>query len=712
MTRQVENKELELAWQIIENTATSIFLTGKAGTGKTTFLRELKIHSPKRMVVLAPTGIAAINAGGATIHSFFQLPFSPYVPIAGNKEAKHKLNFQKEKRKIIRSLDLLVIDEISMVRADLLDAIDDVLRRIRKNNKPFGGVQLLMIGDLQQLSPVVKHDDYNILREYYNTFYFFGSHVLQKLNYKTLELKKVYRQSDSLFLSLLNKIRTNTADKHVLAALNERFIPDFDAKEGYIRLMTHNKQAQLFNENKLHEIKKESYTYHCTIRETFPEYMFPADEQLILKEGAQIMFLRNDTSPEKKFYNGKLGRIIELDEDYICVQCEDDKKTFVLEQEEWLNTKYVLDKENNEIIEHIEGSFKQYPIRLAWAITIHKSQGLTFEHAIIDAAAAFAHGQVYVALSRCKTLEGLVLTSKLNHKAIISDYQVEKFTQQSEQQSPTLDEINSLQQKYFIELLDEQFDFLPLYYSLQQVYLLLNTNFHQTYPKLIKQYKEHIDEFKKQTIEISFSFHKQYTHLALTTQHPENDKFLQQRVTKGANYFKKQITKWITELISQTNIEIDSKEIEKRFNTAITELNEKILIAITTLTFTAENGFSIKNYLKKKAEAAIQSENISRKTTKKKVAKIIIDATDDIKHIEVYNAILAWRKAKAEEENTPNYCVLQNKSMIGIANTLPSTADELLMIPGIGKIKVKKYGAAIIEIIEEYAGIQKTFFNT
>lgn len=715
MTNKESNKELELAWQLIEHTGTSIFLTGKAGTGKTTFLRKLKAKSPKRMVVLAPTGIAAINAGGVTIHSFLQLPFSPYVPLSENQVAKHKLNFQKEKRRIIKSLDLLVIDEISMVRADLLDAIDDVLRRVRRSNKPFGGVQMLMIGDLQQLAPVVKQEDARILKTFYRSFYFFGSHALEQTNYVTLELKKVYRQSDTYFLSLLNKIRTNTADEEVLTALNKRFLPNFSSKEeeGYIRLTTHNKQAQDFNEQRLKELEGKTYNYTCAVKANFPEYMYPADEKLVLKVGAQIMFLRNDCSPEKRFYNGKLGHIIELEEDSICVQCEGETTPFILEKEEWTNTRYVLDKNNNEIIEHIEGSFQQYPIRLAWSITIHKSQGLTFEKAIIDAASSFAHGQVYVALSRCKTLEGMVLTSKLTHNAIISDYQIDDFTRKTENQQTSPEKIHQLKQAYFLELLEDQFNLLPIYYQLQHITRLLDEHLYSLYPNLLKQYKEHLDNFKKQAIDVSLTFRKQYQLLVLQSEQPENDTFLQERIRKGAHYFEVQLTKWIHDLVTHTHVEIDNKEIKKQFKNTLAELNENLLTTLSTLAQTSKEGFHVVTFLKCKANENLRNEHLLKKESdkKQKKQKLEVNTQDDIKHIEVYNALLAWRKAKASEENIPGYCILNAKSLMGITNTLPSTADELLMIPGIGKIKVQKYGASIIEIIDEYAGVQGSLFR-
>ncbi len=392
-----QNSELALAWQFIENTGTHLFLTGKAGTGKTTFLRKLKRESPKRMVVIAPTGIAAINAGGVTIHSFFQIPFAPYVPessFSTNGQATYRFRFGKEKINIIRSMDLLVIDEISMVRADLLDAVDEMLRRYRDRHKPFGGVQLLMIGDLQQLAPVVKDEEWQMLKKYYDTPYFFSSRALKQTEYCTIELKTVYRQSDRAFLDLLNRIRENHCDPQVLEALNRRYLPDFQPRkeEGYIRLVTHNYQAQRINNYELEQLPGRSYAFRATIDGKFPEYSYPTDELLELKKGAQVMFVKNDSSGEHRYYNGMIGEVTDLSADSIEVRAKDSTATFLLQEEEWANAKYVLDEESKEIVEDIEGTFRQFPLKLAWAITIHKSQGLTFERAIIDASSSFAHG--------------------------------------------------------------------------------------------------------------------------------------------------------------------------------------------------------------------------------------------------------------------------------------------------------------------------------
>ena len=389
-----KNQELRNAWDFVEHTGISIFLTGKAGTGKTTFLRTLKERSNKRNIIVAPTGVAAINAGGMTIHSFFQLPLSPFVP---NSNIKNRFDYSKEKRKIMRTLDLLIIDEISMVRADVLDAIDSVLRRFREPNKPFGGVQLLMIGDLQQLTPVVTPEEEELLKHYYETPYFFGSKALCSISYVTIELTHVYRQQDDTFISLLNNIREGKTTATDLQRLNERYNPAFQPKNGsdYIRLTTHNRMAESYNEEQLRNLPTKAYTFSAETDGNFPEYNYPTDFNLTLKVGAQVMFIRNDNNG--RYYNGRIGHITHVDNKKIAVLCPGDVEEFEVEIETWENTKYTLNEKTKQIEAEVQGSFKQYPLRLAWAITIHKSQGLTFEHAIIDAQASFASGQVYVA---------------------------------------------------------------------------------------------------------------------------------------------------------------------------------------------------------------------------------------------------------------------------------------------------------------------------
>jgi len=429
------NPQFELAVQFVNNTSQNIFLTGKAGTGKTTFLKHIKEHSHKKLAVVAPTGIAAINAGGVTVHSFFQLPFGSFLPLGGNNEMpegnffnRHmllkQLRFGGMKKRLLLELELLIIDEVSMLRSDLLDAIDLILKHVRKQfNLPFGGVQLVFIGDLLQLPPVVNEDDWETLKQFYSSPFFFDADVLKTAPPQYLELKKIYRQTNDVFIGLLNRLRNDQVLQQDLDLLNSYYLPEFkpQIQEEYITLTTHNRKAEEINQRELNKLEREAHIYKAEIKGDFNVKTVTAEVELLLKEGAQIMFIRNDKGENKKFYNGKLGVISRLEKDAMYVRFSAVDDEFKVEKETWNNVRYNFNKETDAIEEEVLGSFTQYPLRLAWAITIHKSQGLTFSKAIIDAGESFAPGQVYVALSRLTSLEGLVLYSKIRLDSINTD---------------------------------------------------------------------------------------------------------------------------------------------------------------------------------------------------------------------------------------------------------------------------------------------------
>lgn len=593
------NPELALAWNIIERTGANLFLTGKAGTGKTTFLKNLKEKSAKRMVVLAPTGIAAINAGGVTIHSFFQLPLSPFLPGTTFDRGDRKyFTFSKVKKDIIRTLDLLVIDEISMVRADLLDAVDDVMRRYRDHGKPFGGVQLLMIGDLQQLAPVIKDDEWAMLGTVYATPYFFSSKALAAAGYHTVELKRVYRQQDTSFISLLNRIRENKATDETLRELNRRYIPGFrpDAGSDYIRLTTHNYQAQAVNDRELAALPADEYVFDAEVEGIFPETSYPADRRLVLKQGAQVMFIKND--PEKRFFNGMIGEVVSVDRKNIVVRGKNDSLTFALEKAEWTNSRYTLDDVSKEIKETVEGVFRQYPLRLAWAITIHKSQGLTFDHAIIDASHSFAHGQTYVALSRCRTLEGMVLSAPLVREAIISDDVVDSYVSGMAGRTPTDDELSALEQAYTVRLLDELFDMQPLQASFNMLLRTIDEHFYRKFPKLLTEYKVTGMAFAE-LVDVSRKFRLQYTRLAGSR---AGDGMLTERVRKAAKYYRGRLSSFAL-LCEKTKVSTDNKTVRKQFEDRFTTFKDELSLKLKLLQHecTAEAGFSPADYLSAKA---------------------------------------------------------------------------------------------------------------
>ena len=419
------NFELDVARFIVEKTDMSLFLTGKAGTGKTTFLREVVRYTKKKCIVLAPTGIAAVNAGAMTIHSFFQFGLGPFVQ--GVIEPKSDFRINKSKLELIRHLQLLIIDEVSMVRADLMDHIDVELRRIRRNSKPFGGVQLLMIGDLQQLPPIAHGGEDELLRQYYKTLYFFSSSALKSMKYSCIELKNVYRQTDGHFIDILNHARNCTLTSQDISDLNARYIPGFSPKpeDGYIRLMTHNRQGDYVNEAEMEKLDSKPYTFVAAVTGTFPEESYPTANSLTLKKGAQVMFIKND--PERRFINGTLGEVKSIDKNSIAVRLAESGTIIDVEPMEWQNIRYQFDEESKEISSKQIGRFKQYPLKSAWAITVHKSQGLTFDKAIIDVHAAFSPGQAYVALSRCRTLDGLVLSSPVSASVFMRDNAVDAY---------------------------------------------------------------------------------------------------------------------------------------------------------------------------------------------------------------------------------------------------------------------------------------------
>ncbi len=423
-------------FHLVENTSRNIFLTGKAGTGKTTFLNEFVSKSQKKLVVVAPTGIAAINAGGVTIHSMFGFPLRAFVPTVDRIDGNLAMNipdllqhfkYRRDKLKLLREIEIIIIDEVSMLRADLLDMMDLSLRHIRRNQQKFGGVQMLFIGDLYQLPPVVRHENEYILKQYYQSPFFFEAKALENVDLLTVELTEVYRQKDQEFVEILNEIRDGNLSQEHYEKLHSRYLPNFEVEEkSYVYLTSHNRMADEINQRKLSDLKDKSYFFKAKITGDFNEHQYPNEETLELKVGAQIMFIRNDASTEKRYFNGKLAEITAINPEEIWVKIDDDHEEYKLKKEIWEQKRYTLSPEKS-IKEEVLGSFEQYPIRLAWAVTIHKSQGLTFDRLMIDAGKSFASGQVYVALSRCRTLDGIVLKSKISPDVIFSDHRISAF---------------------------------------------------------------------------------------------------------------------------------------------------------------------------------------------------------------------------------------------------------------------------------------------
>ena len=701
------DKNIKLAHDLVKFTSKSVFLTGKAGTGKTTFLRNLPNITRKRMAVVAPTGVAALNAGGVTIHSFFQLPFTPYIPEGADvsfvtkdedgNAVREQFRMSGNKIKLLRSLDLLVIDEISMVRSDLLDAVDSVLRHYRRSSLPFGGVQLLMIGDLYQLTPVVKDEEWRIISRFYRSPYFFDSNALKKVDYVTVELTHIFRQQDDVFISILNQIRTNTLTSESLAVLNSRVSTNTaDDDEQNIRLTTHNNDANGINTSKLDALEGQEYTFEADIIDNFPPYMYPTDETLTLKVGAQVMFIKNDSSPAKLYYNGKIGKITEIDDTKIMVLCKGDLSPIEVKEEKWENIQYVVNNETKEIEQNVIGEFIQYPLRLAWAITVHKSQGLTFDRAIIDVHAAFAFGQVYVALSRCKSLEGLTLKTPISSQMIKSDSEVVTFCDNARQKQPDEQSLNKYIVSYQRDVLLKIFDFNSLQRQLAEVRKVYMSNFNRFNPEYSQRLIDVVQQFDSQIFDVNKKFVVQLWKIfsASPDVQLKDDEFLQQRLWKASEYYHGKLAEIIGEPFSQMLLESDNKEIDDEMKSALEAL-ELEYCKKRNIFEKLRDGFSTEMYLK---IISITEDKFVPTFSRKSHPTYSAPKTNK----ELFGVLNAWRKSVADEFDMPVYYVLPQKSLVEIVDKLPRNAKSLSKITGIGVKKVAAYGNDILNIINDY----------
>ena len=562
-----------------------------------------------------------------------------------------------------------------------------------------------MVGDVFQLEPVVKNDEREILNRFYPTPYFFSARVFGQIDLVSIELQKVYRQTDPVFVGVLDHIRNNTAGAADLQLLNTRYGSQIEESEAdmYITLATRRDTVDSINEKKLAELPGQPYTFSAEINNDFPEYSYPTDDKLILKCGAQVMFVKNDSSSEKRYYNGKIGKIVFINPNKITV-VDREGNEIVVEKEIWNNVKYTIDPETKEITETITGTFSQYPLKTAWAITIHKSQGLTFEHAIIDASAAFSHGQVYVALSRCKTLEGMVLSSPITRNAMISDEKILSYTSSLSERQPCEDQLRQAQQQYYLRLATELFDFNPVQQKLQYTSYAAYTHLQKLYPELSNQYPRVRDYFRSDIVEVGERFCQQLTRMISSTNLYDTDEHIQDRIRKGCAYFLEKIETYCLPLIEASDVEIDNKEARKAFTSALKAFSDELTIKVATLK-ACQDGFRLIDYLSAKAKANIEESAVAskQKSTRKSTEAEKIPVSTDVLHPELYARLKQWRYELAVEKELPPYTILQQKALIGVCNTLPTNSKELLKIPGIGKKIIENYGETLLEIVSSYS---------
>ncbi|MCQ2261221.1 MAG: AAA family ATPase [Bacteroidales bacterium] len=712
------NPQIELAEKYVMETGVSVFLTGKAGTGKTTFLHHIVEHCSKRNVVLAPTGVAAVNAGGVTIHSFFQLPFCPYLPdipelVTEYQMPEEKKSLRKSKVDIIRTLELLIIDEISMVRADLLDAIDATLRRYRHSSRPFGGVQLLMIGDVQQLAPVVTEEERPYMDRVYPSPFFFHSKALQRMRYITIQLTTIYRQQDPLFVSLLNNIRDNHDIEETIAKLNERVAQPQSEKHRFklfkksqqepILLTTHNYQADRVNQQRMQELKGESRTFEAVVSGNFPDSAIPTERSLEMKVGAQVMFVKNDSSGKHRYFNGKIGTVKGFEEalgedgemhDVIVVADEEDERINVT-HEVWENIKYEIDASDNQIKQIVDGTFSQYPLKTAWAVTIHKAQGLTFDRVQVNASEAFTYGQVYVALSRCRTLEGLTLLAPLSTRNVFDSHDIDQFNGSLTPPDEAERQLDGYRIQYYYDVLFELFDFSAIQHETEQLERLYQNALRSTYPMQASVLTSLTGNEVANIVSVAERFHRQLS--AIGQGDPASAKALMdERIGKAAPYFIQQITDVDKVVKPLLGVDVDNKETEKRLKEIAERYRNAVSLKLTVLNLVAKEGFSIKGYQKAKADAAL--EKPKKESGERKSEEVYTDVSNP----KLIPILTKWRRNLSHEMQLPAYTIITQKSLLAIADKLPRDKKSLLKIPGLGAAKVDKYGADIIQIVEDY----------
>ena len=736
-----------LAERYIQETGISVFLTGKAGTGKTTFLKHIVAGCSKRLAVVAPTGVAAVNAGGVTIHSFFQLPLCPYLPDVKELVTEYQMpeknrSLRKDRVKILRTLELLIIDEISMVRADILDAIDATLKRYRKNDRPFGGVQLLMIGDVQQLPPVVTESEKPFMDQVYPSPFFFNSRAFRKLGYIVIELNKIHRQRDAEFTSMLNDIRTGNPSDQTLERLNRRLDPGFDPPSGeyWIRLTTHNHQSDAINREKMDALKGKSMIFKAEIDGNYPESAYPAETELRLKKGAQVMFTRNDTSGNSMYFNGKIGTVTSLDPEIIVT--DENGNEIIVNREKWDNVRYEINPETQEIQAVNDGSFTQYPLRAAWAITIHKSQGLTFDRVVIDAGKAFSFGQVYVALSRCRSLDGIVLTTPITRKCTFRNMEVSIFENGYTPENQAVESLDNYRESYLVDKICSTFSLGRIASLSLKLEKLWKGSLGSVYPKISARFTALVtgqdEDFSgvEAIASVGTRFQSQIREIFADQSRctEDRDAFVSERISKACAYFTAQLGYYAKSIAPTCLVEIENKETQKVFKNIAEELLKELIFRLSLYRATMADGFSVKLFSRVATECELEktgtlkscvrriisasraaadkdggNAGTDKANDKKDVPESGMDAdTSDIdtEYDEATEKLLkvlkAWRKMKYEELHLPAFMIMHQKVLVQIAEEKPASREELMQINGFGKKQWDKYGEEILEIIEEY----------
>ena len=684
----------DFAKDIILNTDTTLFVTGRAGTGKTTLLRYVAESSQKNTVVVAPTGIAAINAGGVTIHSFFKLPFAPFIPSV--IEAKKLIAGQKmraEFRSVIRSVDMIIIDEVSMLRADILDAIDVVLRHYRNSKFPFGGVQMVFFGDMYQLPPVCVNDEWFILKDYYSTPYFFSAKVFEKQEIVCLELDKIFRQRDADFVEILNQVRNNNISKENFNRLNDRYNPDFDLEnnQDFVVLTTHNAVSDDINESRLIDIDSKTFIFDAAIKGDFPEYLYPVEQQIVLKKGARVMFTANDhINPERLYYNGKMGTVVELEDNNVYVTCDGEDDPIQVNYETWENNTFSYNRKENSVDVKTIGTFTQLPLRLAWAITIHKSQGLTFQKVAIDAANSFTSGQVYVALSRCTSLDGIVLLSPINSNSIMVDSRIQRFSKNNFNEDLLPDFVNRKKRDTLCNMLIKLFSFNLLEVAVLDLKGYV-TEFRADFSDYTPEMVENILSIVQDLSGVGTRFAVQLRKIT----NANDFSLLNSRVNDAKKYFLQRL-ETLEKAMDITNVSTKKKERANKFSKFLNEVNKNLQETLFFLKNLDDN-ISVEQFYMLRHEFVVEKVNYNVYEEEKADAN---EQTVDSELIAViYSKLMAWRNNLAKELDIPSYLIFKKDTIMEMAQKMPDTKDKLLKINGVGKVKAGKYGQQCIDII-------------